>query len=182
MNKFNLILEEYRVLKQEQLERIKLRDNFVFLSLGIFGAIFSYALFENDSQNKLIVLSIIPSICFICLWLYIVNDEKISQIGQFIRENLKAKLEILLEEENSNIFFEWETYHRSDNKRFLRKFIQVIVDLLAFCVPSIISIVAFIILSESEINIFIKYFNFFVIFCLFILIVYYDYNSPEVRM
>ncbi len=136
----NILLSEYNTLKSEQLARIKTRDNLIYISLSIFGAIFSYAMSEKGDHT--IALLVLPMLSFVLAWTYIVNDEKISQIGKYIRKELACKLKEYAEESGEGIFG-WEPYHRLDNGRASRKILQTAVDLMAFALPSIISIVIY---------------------------------------
>ena len=132
-----ILLKEYNNLKIEQLARIKIRDTLIYISLSIFGGIFSFSMF--GSEDKSIVLLVLPTVSFVLAWTYVVNDEKISQIGEYIRCRLAPKIKEL-EEGNPKGIFGWESYHRSDSGRFLRKLTQTAVDVVAFALPSIASL------------------------------------------
>jgi len=150
----NILLEEYKSLKSEQLARIKTRDTLLYISLSIFGAIFSYVLFGESSNDKSIVLLTIPTVSFILGWTYVANDEKVSQIGKYIRLDLTTKIQKLMETtENKDIaVFGWEPYHRSDPKRGARKILQVSVDLVAFIVPPIASVVIYFFILKPDVS------------------------------
>ena len=77
-----VFLLEYEKLKEEQLKRIEFRDQMIYITLGIFGSILSFAL---SNKTNLYALLVIPWVCLILGWTYIVNDEKISAIGKYIR-------------------------------------------------------------------------------------------------
>ncbi len=152
----DIILEEYKVLKLEQLERIKIRDTLIYISLGIFGGIFSYSMFQNEI-DKSIVLLVLPTVSFVLSWTYLVNDEKISHIGKYVREVIKTKMESIFEskkEENNNIenkksdanleiIFGWESYHKDDDGRIPRKLLQTAMDFIAFAFPALISLTTY---------------------------------------
>ena len=84
-----VFLLEYEKLKEEQLKRIEFRDQMIYITLGIFGGILSFAL---SNKTNLYALLVIPWVCLILGWTYIVNDEKISAIGKYIRLTLTEKV------------------------------------------------------------------------------------------
>ena len=67
-----ILLEEYRTLKAEQGNRIGFRDNLLYVTLGLFGAIASFALSSDENGPAFLV---IPWVCFVLGWTYVVNDE-----------------------------------------------------------------------------------------------------------
>jgi hypothetical protein len=74
-------------------------------------------------------------------WTYLANDQKISAIGRHIRSVLAPQLETFL---RSDIpLFTWETQHRADGYRRLRKAGQLAVDLLTFCIPALAAILVY---------------------------------------
>ena len=181
----NILLEEYKALKSEQIERIKTRDMLLYISLSIFGAIFSYVLFGENSNEKSIVLLVIPTVSFILGWTYVVNDEKVSQIGKYIRLELTPKLENLIKTtpDRNVAIFAWEGYHRSDPKRIWRKRLQVFVDLVTFIVPSIASVVIyFFILKSTESTIlltFLTYWDMFLLGWTIWFVAYFDHSERK---
>lgn len=125
-----ILLEEYKVLKSEQLERIKHRDNIVYVLLGAVGTLFSFAIIHK----AIYVVAITPMISFVLCWLYLANDRKISEIGTYISEDLSEKLSVLIGEKK---VFYWERKHKTYSGRKTRKMIQYIVDLLIFAFPAL---------------------------------------------
>lgn len=134
-----IYLNEYNKLKEETISRISFRDNLLYVNLTAIGAIVSYAIANSTHYYALLV---VPWICFILGWTYIVNDEKISAIGKYLRYDLNNKLVELLEQTDKTILA-WETFHRDDEKRVGRKVVQFMVDELTFCVSGLIAIGAF---------------------------------------
>jgi len=180
-NKFNMILSEYNSLKSEQLERIKIRDTLIYISLGIFGAIFSYVMTGDHTNDKAIVLLILPTISFILAWMYIVNDEKVSQIGKYIRYNLSEKLKKITNQDDL-ISFGWEQYHRNDNKRSWRKTLQIASDLMTFVVPSIVSIGTYFFILKpdaSQLLKFLTYLDVAIVGFTAWLIIYFDHSERK---
>ena len=181
----NILIEEYKALKSEQLARIKTRDTLLYISLSIFGAIFSYVLFGEDSNEKAIVLLAIPTVSFILGWTYVANDEKVSQIGRYIRLDLTPKIQKIIEttEDKDITVFGWESYHRSDSKRGARKKLQIFVDLVAFIVPSIASVVIyFFVLKPDDSTILLKYLTYWDMLLLGLtiwVVAYFDHSERK---
>lgn len=133
-------LHEYEKLKEEQAQRIGFRDNMLYVTLGVFGAILSFALSGKNNYHALLV---IPWICLILGWTYLINDEKISAIGRYIRYTLVNKIQELTGNADIESIFGWEIAHRSDKRRFRRKIEQLIVDEITFVVSGIVALLAF---------------------------------------
>lgn len=104
-------LHEYEKLKEEQAQRIGFRDNMLYVTLGVFGAILSFALSGKSNYYALLV---IPWVCLILGWTYLVNDEKITAIGRYIRLTLVEKIKEHTGHSDIESIFGWEIAHRSD--------------------------------------------------------------------
>lgn len=76
-------LQEYEKLKDEQTARIGFRDNLIYVALGVFGGLASFALTDASHMYALLI---VPWVCAVLGWTYLVNDEKISAIGAYIRK------------------------------------------------------------------------------------------------
>lgn len=127
--------QEYERLKEEQAQRIATRDNLMYATLvSIAGVIFAM-----DQTHNPFLLLVLPPGCVILGWTYLVNDEKISAIGRYIRTDLGPRLAKLLE--CAEPVYGWEVAHRSDNRRRVRKVAQLFVDLMTFCAPGLGAIV-----------------------------------------
>ena len=133
-------LNEYTSLKNEAVQRIRFRDNLLYVNLTVIGAIISYAATNKEAHYYALLL--VPWICFILGWTYIVNDQKISAIGLYVRHELSDKINTLLGQKNESLFG-WEIAHRSDEKRLERKILQLIVDEIAFCFSGLAAVGAF---------------------------------------
>jgi hypothetical protein len=133
-------LHEYEKLKEEQAQRIGFRDNMLYVTLGVFGAVLSFALASKSNYYALLV---IPWVCLILGWTYLINDEKISAIGRYIRHTLVNKIQELTGNADIESIFGWEIAHRSDKRRFRRKIEQLIVDEITFVVSGIVALLAF---------------------------------------
>jgi hypothetical protein len=68
-------LAEYDKLKAEQTQCIGFCDNLLYVTLGLFGVIIPTAISNPTNYHALLV---IPWICLILGWRYLINDEKIS--------------------------------------------------------------------------------------------------------
>jgi hypothetical protein len=121
-----LLLAEYQAVKDEQKTRIGFRDNLLYVTLTVVAAVIAAAAQAGQSA----MLLALPPVCVVLGWTYLVNDEKISAIGRYVRADLGPKLARLAHVQAA---FAWEVAHRSDTRRRSRKVIQCVIDLLAFC-------------------------------------------------
>jgi hypothetical protein len=135
-----VLLAEYDKLKSEQTQRIGFRDNLLYVTLGVFGAVVSFAVSNSSNHYALLV---IPWVCLILGWTYVVNDEKISAIGRYIRFKLVDKIKAHTGFDDLETLFGWEIAHRNDQHRQRRKIQQLIVDEITFVVSGIIALAAF---------------------------------------
>ncbi|WP_328873913.1 hypothetical protein OHT76_29690 [Streptomyces sp. NBC_00287] len=131
-----LLLAEYQTVKDEQKTRIGFRDNLLYVTLTVVAAVIAAAAQAEQSA----MLLAIPPVCVVLGWTYLVNDEKISAIGKYIREDLGPRLAQLAEAERA---FGWETAHRTDARRRIRKAVQCAIDLLAFAVVPLAGLVVY---------------------------------------
>jgi hypothetical protein len=142
-----ILLEEYRVLKAEQASRIGFRDNLLYVTLGLFGAIASFALSNDDAEPAFLV---IPWVCIVMGWTYVVNDEKISAIGRYVRYSLEERIAALMGGSADNQYlFGWETAHRSDPRRISRKYLQFLIDLVSFVFSGLTALGVFWLLTDQ---------------------------------
>ena len=127
--------QEYERLKEEQAQRIATRDNLMYATLvSVAGVILG--MYQADNPDLLLLL---PPGCVVLGWTYLVNDEKISAIGRYIRTDLGPRMATLLD--SAQPIYGWETAHRSDRRRRMRKVMQLLVDLMTFCLPGVGAIV-----------------------------------------
>lgn len=123
-----LLLAEYDQIKQEQRARIGFRDNLIYATLGVMAAVIGSTLARGGHLEMLLLL---PPLSVILGWTYLVNDEKISAVGRYVRDELAPRLKELTLERAE--VFGWESAHRRDTNRRSRKRLQLAVDLLTFC-------------------------------------------------
>ncbi|NET54770.1 MAG: hypothetical protein F6K47_00725 [Symploca sp. SIO2E6] len=135
-----ILFKEYDKLKSEQAQRIGFRDNLLYVTLGLFGTVISFAVSNPSHYYALLV---IPWICLILGWTYIVNDEKISAIGKYIRYQLVDKVKARTNYPDRDTLFGWEIAHRNDKHRLRRKVQQLIIDEITFVCSGAIALITF---------------------------------------
>ncbi|MFD8020065.1 hypothetical protein ACFV6G_06520 [Streptomyces lavendulae] len=132
-----LLLAEYDCIKEEQKTRIGFRDNLLYFTLAAATAVVAITVQSGQPQ----LLLAVPVICLILGWTYLVNDEKISSIGCYIRDKLGPRLGELTAARSTA--FGWEIYHRDDASRTTRKRLQTAVDLLTYLALPMICVTTF---------------------------------------
>lgn len=136
-----LHMNEYNKLKDEQIKRIGFRD--MNIVLVAFGSVISFAI--GDESIRSYALLALPVVCFVIGWTYLVNDEKISAIGRYIRTGLEDKLQnsINTDDTDTDPLFGCEVVHRTDKLKKRRKFFQFLVDEIVFCFSGIVALIIF---------------------------------------
>ncbi|MFE0452240.1 hypothetical protein ACFW2D_13250 [Streptomyces sp. NPDC058914] len=133
-----LLLAEYQSVKDEQKARIGFRDNLLYVTLAVVAAVIAAAAQAKRTE----MLLALPPVCVVLGWTYLVNDEKISAIGRYVRGELGPRLAELAGA-GAGEAFRWESFHRHDPRRYSRKLVQCVVDLLAFCVVPLSALVVY---------------------------------------
>lgn len=141
-------ISEYEKLKQEQIARIGFRDNLIYATLIALTAVVSIV---ADDTARIPVLLVLPMVCITLGWTYLVNDEKISAIGRYIRLSFSDKVSELIKSKET-VLFGWEIAHRSDNRRGSRKVIQFFVDEFVFVLPGLVAILTFWLNTSSNLS------------------------------
>ncbi|MGD1225079.1 MULTISPECIES: hypothetical protein [Streptomyces] len=136
VNGGQLLLAEYQSVKDEQRARIGFRDNLLYVTLAVVAAVVA----ASAQARQAAMMLALPPVCVVLGWTYLVNDEKISAIGAYVRGELGPRLAELAGAEAA---FRWETAHRGDARRASRKVIQCGVDLLAFCLVPLAGLVVY---------------------------------------
>jgi hypothetical protein len=131
------LIEEYKKLKDEQHARIGVRDNLIYVTLASLAAVVA-ATFKADFRDVLLLL---PPVCFVLGWTYLVNDQKVTAIGRHLRLVLIPQIQEALGAQAP--ILSWETQHRTDLRRRTRKLGQLVVDLLTFCVSGVTAILMY---------------------------------------
>jgi hypothetical protein len=132
-----LLLSEYDRIKEEQKTRIGFRDNLLYFTLAASTAVLAITVESRQAQ----LLLAVPAICLVLGWTYLVNDEKISAVGCYIRDQLGPRLADLIGAHGA--VFGWEIYHRDDASRTTRKRLQTAVDLFTYVALPMICVTAF---------------------------------------
>lgn len=120
-------LAEYEHLKAEQLGRIGVRDNLVYATLAACGGVVVLS-FGGDRPRPAALL-LLPPVCLMLGWTYVVNDQKVSAIGRYLRGVLGPRLGA----EHGHELLGWETERYRDGTRRRRKLAQLGVNLTLFC-------------------------------------------------
>ncbi|MFD0317369.1 hypothetical protein [Streptomyces flavalbus] len=134
-----LLLAEYQTVKDEQKARIGFRDNLLYVTLAVVAAVVAAA----AQAERAAMLLALPPVCVVLGWTYLVNDEKITAIGHYVRDELGPRLARLAAADDTFPTFGWEAYHRGDTRRRARKTIQAAVDLTAFCAVPLAALTVF---------------------------------------
>ncbi|MGD2110358.1 MAG: hypothetical protein PVI86_13335 [Phycisphaerae bacterium] len=130
-------LEEFKALKSEQQRRITSRDNGVYLTIVAIGA--ALALLEK-LEHPALPLGVMW-VCLLLGWHYLMNDLKVSHIGDYIQDKLSPV--VCAAAHGPAEPFEWEHYHAADLLRVPRKIFQTLVDLLLFFAPAVVASYAY---------------------------------------
>jgi len=108
---------EYDKLKEEQTSRIGFRDNLLYVTLVVFGGVFSYSIGDVKNIDALLVL---PLVSCILGWTYLLNDEKISAIKSYLRNELSERVKLVIDGSERDIFG-WEDRAIDIDARQLKK-------------------------------------------------------------
>ena len=164
MNEKDFLVIEYDKIKAEQAQRIGFRDNLIFVHLAAVGAVASWVLTNKGTPNAIYALLVIPWVCLILGWTYVVNDNHISRIGKYVRTVLSRRATNLTQlgpveiiEGDGKKFgiadvFGWEGFHRIDRRRIPRKIVQCFIDEVTFFLPGVISLLSYGYLISWKIN------------------------------
>jgi hypothetical protein len=136
-------LTEYSALRQEMLQMIMWRERLVFLSLGISGALLSFALsvdrpMQGSLMSRHMALYLIAPLAAAIGGLWLVNAHRIYRIGVYIRDILSPKINALLTDPattgRTTMFdvFSWESSNQRVMRKWWRRVLEWIVLLSAF--------------------------------------------------
>mgnify|MGYP000203381263 CR=1 FL=1 len=132
-------LAEYEQLKLEQTHRIGVRDNLIYVMLTVFGTIVSYSLTAPEHYHALLIL---PWAALVLGWTYLLNDKKVSEIRDYIRTILIEKINKNINSNTSEIL-RWEHFSAENNFRGLKKYFQLIINLIIFCFSGMTGLVLY---------------------------------------
>lgn len=130
-----LLLTEYERLKEEQRVRIGVRDNLIYATLASLAGVVVAAVTGRGHPDLLLLAT---PVCLVLGWTYLANDQKVSAIGHYLRTRLAPSLTTLTPP--GTPVLAWETTHRTDPGRTSRKYLQLAVDLLTFCLPGLAAV------------------------------------------
>ncbi|MDI1479811.1 hypothetical protein [Polyangium sp. y55x31] len=139
-----VLLGEYGALKSEQSARIGFRDNLLYVTVGAVGAVTSVALggFGGGGGPMYVAFLVVPWVTAILGWTYLVNDQKITAIRMYVEDELAKRVKRSAKARQA--LFGWEGFHRRDGRRKLRKWIQLVIDLLTFVFSGMAAIAAYV--------------------------------------
>jgi hypothetical protein len=120
-------LAEYEQLKEEQRTRVGFRDNLLYATLASYSLIVAATL--QGGTRQLFLLALISPAALVLGWTYLVNDQKISAIGDYLRSHLAPRLGAV---DGIHGVLGWEWAHRQDSRRSERKRLQASVDIGVF--------------------------------------------------
>lgn len=123
----DLMLAEYANLKDEQRDRITERNRLPYATIGSAAGVLAATFTAH--QGALLLL--LPPVAIILGWNYLVNDDRVSALGNYIRDELAPRMAALVGD-SAPPLFGWETIHRADDRRDERKVGWLAVDLLTF--------------------------------------------------
>lgn len=143
-NPLTIHLTEYEHLKLEQIHRMGVRDNLVYIMLTVFGAVVSFSLTKPDYYHALLIL---PWTSLVLGWLYLTNDKKITDIKTYINTVLINDIKSLIGHDIDSIF-KWESYFSNSKSRWIRKYFQLFINLVIFCLSSVSGLILYTIKAQ----------------------------------
>lgn len=129
----SIYLAEYEQLKLEQTHRIGVRDNLIYVMLTVFGTIVSYSLSAPEHYHALLIL---PWAALVLGWTYLLNDKKVSEIRNYLINNLTPNIRNSIDHKNDSILY-WEKFSVEHQLRGLKKIFQLIINLIIFCLSGL---------------------------------------------
>jgi chromate transport protein ChrA len=139
-----VLLSEYDALKAEQRSRIGFRDQLLYAVLTAAAAIAAV----TATAARLELLLVLPLAGVVLGWTHLHNDHMISEIGRYVRDRLGPRLHALTHHDGSDAgdagdlpMFEWESDRNADRRRVSRKWLQLAVNLAAFCLPPLAALI-----------------------------------------
>lgn len=139
-------LEEFSALREEMLEIIKWRENLVFFSLAISGALFSFAFSSQSSDSPAspsprLALYLVAPLASVVGGLWMVNTWRINRIGNYVREVIAARLNTILNSDTqigkAMEVFAWQTSSQRLSYKWRRRIFEWMVLLTTFVISGI---------------------------------------------
>jgi len=139
---FQALMEEFKSLRAEVLERLKIRHQQMSVSLAIAGATLSFALSgslgQSESQRSL-ALYIVAPITSAMGGLWVTNSWSIYRIHYYIIEVLAARANAMLQTNSQTGVFGWETSLQRSSKVILVSWMERVFFCVSFILPGVIS-------------------------------------------
>lgn len=132
-----VLIAEYENLKKEQSARISARDRLPCATLASLAGTIA-ATVEGRGRSALQL--VLPAVCAVMGWTYVVNDENISALGRYLREQLTPRIALLVGEAG---VLEWEQTHRTDWHRRSRERLQMAIELMTLVLPACCAVIAY---------------------------------------
>jgi hypothetical protein len=134
------LLAEYTALKNEQTQRIVVRDTVLYISITANTAI--AAIYQQQQTQDARILLAIPFVSTLLFWIYATNDSMITQIRRYIVTNIIPKWSASGGNNESGLFG-WEYLRRRRTlSRFLSKLIRLLAVWSTFSGASIAALIA----------------------------------------
>lgn len=122
-----VLTTDFNQMKNEQHKRIGYRDTLIYTAFAVVAGA-AYAITQGASL--LVLLGLIPAVLSLG-WIYLANDTKVCEIGQYVRSELAPRMKQLLSE--GAFPFGWESWHRALPGRRTGKIGHLAVTLTIFC-------------------------------------------------
>lgn len=142
----DIYLKEYDKLKSEQADRIGFRDNLLYVTIGVISGILSFA-FSAPADS--IALLIVPWAMLILGWTYLVNDDKISAIGKYIRFTLVDNIKPMLGEAKLEALLGWRSPIAAISGAAAARSKQSIIDEITFILPGLVAMLLYWLLTPA---------------------------------
>lgn len=118
----------FEQIKREQQARIAHRDGLMYTTIAAMAAVGAAVV----SSHQFALLMALPPVSVLLGWIYVANDSKVTQLGNYVRDDLSPRLTALIGADKP--VFGWEHANRDDRWRRPRKIMQLVADLLAFTI------------------------------------------------
>ncbi|OEV10559.1 hypothetical protein [Streptomyces nanshensis] len=139
-----LLLAELQHLKSEQTARIGSRDHLMYATLAAMAGVLAAVFNSGQHPERLLLL---PPVAIVLGWTYLMNDQKVSAIGRYIRCELAPRLDGVVTRgstpRHAASLLDWETTHRGDRRRISRKWLQLSADLLLFAIAPLAALTVY---------------------------------------
>jgi hypothetical protein len=108
-------LEEYKVLRNELLQRSEFQEKLAGYTFLLVGGLLTFIGMKDKLSNFDILILFTPLFFYALGWIYAINDYNIIRIAKYINTDLKKKLQTLL---NDTTVLGWENYHIRERENF----------------------------------------------------------------